>query len=184
MKKKMKRWVEVRAFVGQQYMRDFNMDQNGYQYSMSIAGQDGTQDLFIDEYYFGRSESSGLWSQQRNENMGGFKSTVNNYGTSAFMMAAGNLYVQLPIKPGIFGAFFDVGTFHNGITLNTVYNAGLGVRLGDIFGLYFPIPGLISPQIEDTFKDGDGKIQYGQMIRFTLKFNIFNKPLNLSGLLS
>lgn len=183
LKNKMERWVEVRAFVGQQYMRDFNMSQNGYQYSMSLAGQDGTQDLFVDEYYFGRAESSGIWSQQRNENMGGFKSTVSNYGTSAFMMATGNFYFQLPIKPGIFGAFFDIGTFHNGVNLNTVYNAGLGIRLGDIFGLYFPIPGLISPQIENTFKDGNGKIQYSQMIRFTLKFNIFNKPLNLSSLL-
>ena len=98
-------------------------------------------------------------------------------------MATGNLYFQLPIKPGVFGAFFDVGTFHNGVALNTVYNAGLGVRFGDVFGVYFPIPGLISPQIEDTFKDSNGKIQYSQMIRFTLKFNVFNKPLNISSLL-
>jgi hypothetical protein len=183
LRNKMERWIEVRAFVGQQYLRDFNPAKNGYQYSMSIAGQDGTQDLFVDEYYFGRSESSGVWSQQRNENMGGFKSTVSGYGTSAFMMATGNLYFQLPIKPGVFGAFFDVGTFHNGVALNTVYNAGLGVRFGDIFGVYFPIPGLISPQIEDTFKDSNGKIQYSQMIRFTLKFNVFKKPLNISSLL-
>jgi len=184
LRNKMERWVEVRGFIGQQYLRDFDMTNPetgaGYQYSMSIAGQDGTQDLFIDEYYFGRSELSGIWSQQRNENMGGFKSTVNGYGNSAFMMATGNLYVQLPIKPGIFGAFFDVGTFHNGATLNTVYNAGLGLRLGDVFGIYFPIPGLISPQIEETFLDENDKLQYAQMIRFTLKFNILNKPLNLS----
>lgn len=182
LKNKMKRWIEVRAFLGQQYLRDFDMSSNGYQYSMSIAGNDGTQDLFVDEYYFGRSDLSGIWSQQRNDNMGGFKSTVNNYGNSAFMMGTGNLYMQLPIKPGIVGAFFDVGTFHNGTSLNAVYNAGLGIRLGNIFGIYFPIPGLISPQIEDTFKNAEGNLQYGRMIRFTLKFNLINKPLNLTSL--
>ena len=181
LRNKMKRWMEVRGFIGQQYLRQFD-PVNGYQYSMSIGGNDGTQDLFVDEYYFGRSETSGIWSQQRNENMGGFKTTANNYGNSSYMMASANAYIQLPIKPGIFGAFFDVGTFHNGTTLNTLYNAGLAIRLSNIFGIYFPIPGLVSPEILEEFKNDNGDIQYGQMIRFTLKFNILNKPLSLSTL--
>ena len=114
--------------------------------------------------------------------MGGFKSTVLSYGTSAFSMATANLYIDLPLNPDIIGAFLDVGTFHNGMNWSTAYNAGLGIRFGEVFGLYFPIPGLMSKEIEDTFKNSSGNIQYGQMIRFTLKFNLLNKPLNIAGL--
>ena len=182
LKNKMKRWIEVRGFIGQQYLRDYDFNTNGYQYSMALNGTDGTQDLFVDEYFFGRSDATGIWSQQRLENMGGFKSTVRSYGTSAFSMATANLYIDLPLNPDIIGAFLDVGTFHNGMNWSTAYNAGLGIRFGEVFGLYFPIPGLMSKEIEDTFKNSSGNIQYGQMIRFTLKFNLLNKPLNIAGL--
>lgn len=173
MRKKQKRWIDLRLFAGQQYIREFDPSTTGYQYSMSLAGASGQQDLFVDEFYFGRNNISGIWSQQRQENMGGFKST-SNYGTSAIGMAAANLYVQLPLPTGIIGLFADAGVFHNGVGPREAYQFGAAIRLSNYFGIYFPI--WMSKELNDSF----GVSKYGEKIRFTLKLNLINKPLNLS----
>jgi hypothetical protein len=188
-KRKTKGWIDVRAFIGKQYLNDFDKDVNGYQYSMSLAGSDGIQDLFVDEYYFARNNVAGAssWSQQRNENMGGFKST-SYYGTTSDLMTTGNIYLQLPIKPGIFGVFADFGAFWNNIDstgvnpgtnsikVNTAANAGLAIRISNFFGVYFPL--WMSNELDQSF----GNSSYLTKIRFTMKFNIMNKSINLSGL--
>lgn len=176
MRNKQKRWVSLRVFGGQQYLRSFS-PANGYQYSMSLSGSSGQQDWFIDEYYFARNEINGFWSQQRQENMGGFKS-ASYYGTSSIGLMAANLYFQLPIPTGIFGIYADAGAFHNGIGLNQVYQLGGAIRLGDFVGLYFPI--WMSQELNDSFGEN---AKYGQKIRISLKMNLLNKPLNLSSLL-
>lgn len=175
MKKKMVRWLELRMFAGQQYKRKFSFG-NTYQYSMSLSGADGRQDLFVDDYYFGRNETSGIWSQQRTENMGGFKST-STLGTSSIAIAAGNLYVPLPIqKMGFLGVFADFGAFNDGIQIRTLANTGVGLRLGGVFGIYFPI--WVSDDIVNSYSSQN----YTERIRFTLKFNPFNRPLNIQSL--
>lgn len=173
MRNKMERWVELRAFIGQQYIRNFNASTSGYRYSMSLGGTDGKQDLFLDEYYFGRNQIDGIWSQQRDENMGGFK-TTSNYGTSSIAMATGNLYFSLPIRPDVIGVYVDAGVFHNGVQWNSAINTGIGLRIGKVFGIYFPI--WMSKELNDSF----GNSKYAEKIRFTLKMNIFNKPFNIS----
>ena len=179
-----KGWVSIRGFVGKQYSR-FDKNINGYQYSMSLAGTDGKQDLFVDEYYFGRNNLDGIWSQQRQENMGGFKST-SYYGTSSDLMTTANLYVQLPLSTGLLGFFADVGAFWNDIDgqgvgtpakVNTAANMGLAIRLGNVFGVYFPL--WMSKELDDSF----GTSSYASKIRFSLKMNIFRTPLNIDGLL-
>jgi len=179
-----KGWVSIRGFVGKQYLSDFDKAVNGYQYSMSLSGTDGKQDLFVDEYYFGRNNLDGIWSQQREENMGGFKST-SYYGTTSDLMTTANLYVQLPIKPGIFGLYADVGAFWNDIgpstgssvKVNTAANLGAAIRFGEFFGVYFPI--WMSKELNDSFGNSD----YASKIRFSLKMNLFNAPLSLKGIL-
>lgn len=166
-------WIQLRGFIGQQYIRDYDASVNGYQYGMSLSGRDGRQDLFVDEYYFGRNDNAGIWSQQRNEDMGGFKSTAY-YGTTGYGMATGNVYIQLPIPSGLFGVFADAGIFDNGVTLNTAFNTGLAIRMGNIFGLYFPV--WMSKELDDSY----GNSNYAERIRFTLKFNFLNKPIDLS----
>lgn len=176
-KNSMKRWVELRGFVGNTYHLKTS-DPGNYRYTMALSGSSGAQDLFFEDYYFGRNNISGIWSQQRDENMGGFKST-SFYGATTHWMASGNLYCQLPIpKIGIFGLFADAGAFHNGKTVNTAFNAGLGIRLGKIFGLYFPI--YMSKELEASF----GNSNYAEKIRFTLKLNVVGKGLKLSSLLN
>jgi hypothetical protein len=175
LRKNSERWVHLRLFGGQQYIRNFNPSAVGYQYSMSLSGSDGRQDMFLDEYYFGRNNLSGLWSQQRQENMGGFRST-SNYGTSSIGMAAANLYFQLPLRGGIFGLYADAGVFHNGVGINEAYQFGGAIKFGDVFGVYFPIPIWMSKELSDSF----GVSKYPEKIRFTLNFNLFNKQINIA----
>lgn len=175
-----KGWISVRGFIGKQYLSHFDKAVNGYQYSMSLAGTDGKQDWFTEEYYFGRNAISGIWSQQRQDNMGGFK-TTSYYGTTSDMLTSGNLYIQLPVKPGIFGLFADVGAFWNNtgssVKVNSAADAGAAIRLGDTFSVYFPI--WMSKQLSDSF----GNSHYGTKIRFSVHFNLFRKPLQLKGIL-
>lgn len=173
-------WISLRGFIGKQYISNFDPNVNGFQYSMSLSGSHGSQDLFTDAYYFGRNNVSGIWSQQRQENMGGFKN-ASYYGTTSDMLTAGNFYIQLPLKPGIFGLYADVGAFWNNtgssVKVNTAADAGAAVRLGDYFAVYFPI--WMSKELNDSF----GNTRYGTRIRFTLHFNILQRPLDLKGFL-
>lgn len=175
-RKKMNRYLEVRAFIGHSYLKKFNPTSN-YSYNMALSGADGRQDIFIDEYYFGRNETRGIWSQQRDENMGGFKST-SNFGTTPYTMMTANFYFQFPLKPNIFGLFADIGTFYNGKSFEGAMNTGLAVRIGKVFGVYFPI--WMNQQMEAAYPTQN----YAHRIRFTLKMNIQNKPLNFMKLLN
>lgn len=181
LKIKNQRWVEIRGFFGNQYL-NYSPFATPDQYSMSLGGASGSQDWFTDEYFFGRNETTGLWAQQRMENMGGFK-TTSTYGISNRIMYAGNLYLQLPVKTGLLGAFFDVGGFTYesdffDVKSDILVNTGLAVRMGDIFGVYFPLYMSEGLYLGDNMYDN-----YGQKIRFTLKMNLINKPLNLSSIL-
>ncbi len=179
MRKNQERWVEIRGFYGNQYLRKYaNISAlpgqfSGYQYAMSLSGTDGQQDLFTENYFFGRNELTGMWSQQRAENMGGFRST-SYYGSTDRWMLTGNMWLQLPYLPKIFGAFADAGIFHNGTSTSTAVNLGVGMKLGDIFGLYFPL--WMSKELNDSF----GNSKYREKIRFTLNLNIANKSHRLS----
>lgn len=183
LRKHQDRWIELRGFYGNQYYRDhptalsFPGFFGGYQWAMSLSGTDGQQDLFTEDYYFGRNEISGIWSQQRSENMGGFRST-SYYGTTDHWMLTGNMWIQFPYIPKIFGAFVDAGVFSNGVSESTAINVGLGMRLGNVFGLYFPL--WMSKELNDSF----GNSQYTDKIRFTLNINIANKSSLITKLMN
>jgi hypothetical protein len=181
MRAKRERWAELRIFAGKQYLNSSLNVANNHSYGMSLSGQDGRQDLFVDEYYFGRNQTSGIWSQQRNENMGGFRST-SNFGTTSDWMATANSYFQIPYVPKFIGVFADyglVGFNYSGTTNNiqSAANLGLSLRLGDIFGVYFPV------WMTDNLEQSYASANYAERIRFTLKFNFMQKSLNLNNLL-
>ena len=170
LKGEMKRWLNVRGFFGNNLAYSNGSGIGSQYYQMALSGADGKQDLFMEEYYFNRFNPN---SYIRNNNFGGFNST-STYGTTSFWMATGNVYAALPIpKLGFLGAFCDGGAFFDGNTLNYAYNAGLGIRLGSLLGVYFPIV--------QSSGLGDLSVKYGNSIRLTLKFNPFSKPLNLNG---
>ena len=171
LRNKMKRWIHLRTFFGNNlsYTNGSSIGYNYYQ--LALSGANGMQDLFMEEYYFDRFNSNSI---QRNNNFGGFNST-SSIGTTSFWMASANLYAPLPIpRLGFLGVFGDFGTFYNGNVVNYVFNAGLGIRLSSIFGVYFPL--VQSSSIGDLYAN------YSRNIRLTLKFNPFNKPFSLSGI--
>ena len=171
LRNKMKRWIHLRTFFGNN-LTYTNGSGIGHQYyQMALSGADGRQDLFMEEYYFDRFNTN---SFMRNNNFGGFNST-SSYGTTSFWMTSANLYAALPIpKLGFLGVFGDLGAFYDGNTVNSVYNTGLGIRLSSIFGVYFPL--LNSSNMGNLYSN------YSRNIRLTLKFNPFSKPLSISGL--
>jgi hypothetical protein len=138
----------------------------------SMNGLNGQQDLFLEDYNFGRSDVSGIWSQQRMERHGQFH-TGNSAGSNINWLTTAIVYAQLPIKPNFFGVFADFGagrgTFQ---TVDLYYNAGLALRLGKVFGIYFPLVYGNNTFSSDLFTN------YAQNIRFSLRIN----PVNRLGL--
>ena len=61
--------------------------------------------------------------------------------------------------------------------IETGFNTGLALRLGQYLGVYFP---LYSTQ---NIIDNYSNTNYGSRIRFTLKLNVIKQPLNLGGLI-
>jgi len=166
MKNKMKRNLELRAYFGTNVYNQLTITPIDYlseRYSMSLSGGKGIQDLFYEEYNFARNDISGFWSQQRMENFGNFKST-SSFGISSKWLGSMNLYFQLPIKPNLFGIFADYGAFSNGSSIETAYNAGLGMRISNAFSVYFPL--IRSANMGSLWNN------YSNEIRFSIKLNL------------
>jgi len=145
---------------------------SGDRFFWAMNGLQGQQDLFLEDYNFGRSDVSGIWSQQRMERHGQFH-TGNSAGSNINWLTTATVYAQLPIKPNFFGVFADFGagrgTFQ---TVDLYYNAGLALRLGKVFGIYFPLVYGNNTFSSDLFTN------YAQNIRFSLRIN----PVNRLGL--
>jgi hypothetical protein len=108
--------------------------------------------------------------------MGGFRTASDYLKMSGYWAASTNLTVQLPVKPNIFVAFADFGVYDNGIGVATLYNAGLGINISDVFGLYFPL--VQSNSMGDLYSN------YVRSVRLTLKLNPFNFPIKVANLLN
>ena len=167
-KNKSDRWIELRANFGNIFLYN-NLTGVGYNYRMSMSGARGNQDLFMEEYNFGRYETSGMWSQQRMSNFGNFSST-SDFGSSSFWMASTNLFTQIPYIPKIIGVFGDFGAFFDGYTVHSMYNAGIGIKLADIFSVSFPL-------LQSLNMGSELFTNYEKQIRFTLKLNPVNKDI-------
>ena len=168
----MERWVELRVFGAANVLYETQNIIGNPNFELSIFGARAYQDLYVEDYNFGRFEATGLWSQNRMDNFGNFHSNNINMaiGSSTTWMSAANVYMQLPLKPGIFGAFADFGVFEDLFgTTQTIVNVGLGVKLSNAFGVFFPL--YQSSYFGNLFTD------YGQKIRFTLKLNPINKNI-------
>jgi len=146
----------------------------------SINGLQGGQDLFLEDYNLGRSETSGFWSLQRMDRHGQFH-TANSAGSNINWLTTASVYAQLPIKPNIFGVFADFGLAPtsgiNESAIDHFYNAGLAIRMGKVFGVYFPLV------YGNSYYTGQLFTNYAQNIRFSLRINIVNR-LSLHTLLN
>ena len=143
----------------------------------SMNGLQGPQDLFLEDYNFGRSEVSGFWSQQRMDRHGQFH-TANSAGSNIHWLTTATLYAQLPVKPNIFGVFADFGLVRGAFqSADTYYNAGIALRLGKVFGVYFPLI------YGNNYFTTNLWQNYAQNIRFSLRINVVNK-LSIHSLLN
>lgn len=149
--------LEIRAFFGQNLM--YNGPENS-RYGFAMSGQSGTMDVFYEHTMGGRNEVEGMYSNQRIENQGGFRS-VSNFGISNSMLFATNLYLEIPYAP--IGVFADYGIFDDAGIMVSMYNMGLGMRIKNRFGIYFPV--LESANIQAAYP---ADIKYWNKIRFTL----------------
>ena len=169
--RKMEKWISARFYYGQNFLFDSPYYWNDHM-QLAMSGARGYQDLFLEEYNFERNASGGqLWAQQRNDNQGGFYST-SDFGTTRYWMGTFNVTSHMPFIPNMFELFSNQGLFYDGTEVGFMFNSGIGVKLGDVVGVYFPL--LRSENMGKLFDS------YGREIRFTLKFNIFDKGLNLS----
>jgi len=176
MKKTEERWIELRHYTGYNYLFEAT-GFDAFANALSLGGATGLQDNFLEDYFLGRAESTGFSSQQRIENMGGFK-TTSYFGNSTKMVSSFNLFIQSPVGPRIFGLFADYGMFlKSNDVVETGFNTGLALRLGQYLGVYFP---LYSTQ---NIIDNYSNTNYGSRIRFTMKINLIKQPLNLGGLI-
>jgi len=102
------------------------------------------------------------------------------FGSNSKWIAAGNFYAQLPFGPSIFGVFADLGMFPHALNdkPQMAYDAGLAVRLGKVFGLYFPL--VMSDDMEKSF----GTMNYTARIRMTFRMSITNRGLDLKSLMN
>lgn len=173
LKKSNPTWLEIRVFGGAFLVDKTSLNTpfgtfNDSRLQLSLNGTSGGQDLFMENYYFGRGANSGMFNQQRDDNHGAFKA-AGALNTSSWM-ATTNLYSPLPVKRlGFIGAFADLGAIGVQNGTEFVANLGLGIRLGDVFGLYFP---LYSTQ---NMINSTGSNAYAERIRFSLKMNPVNK---------
>jgi len=148
---------------------------------------EGYNDYKYDEYYLGRSDQSGIWSQQVALNDGGFKNALGSSNrltsgqSNSFLIALNmkadvppNLPWWLPIKP-----YFDIGYFDYAHAINPVdiedqlmYSGGLMLDyFNGVLGIYFPL--VNSQNIKDLYSvKNDGK--YGARISFSLNLNKAN----------
>ncbi|MES2800004.1 MAG: M1 family metallopeptidase [Bacteroidota bacterium] len=174
LRNKMERSMEFRAFFGTIYHLESQYPFLFTPYRYSLSGADGSQDLFFEEYYFSRRPQS-FNAQIRNENMGGFRSTTN-FGSSSSTMFTVNFFGQLPIpKFKWLGVFADYGMIPSSAgSYAHAINTGIGLRIGKIAGVYFPV--WASNNIMNSFTGSN----YWKQIRFTLRFNPINKPIKTS----
>ncbi len=114
----------------------------------------GFNDYRYDDFFFGRSDDSGIWSQQIALNNGGFKNAFGSafgFGQSNNFIVSLNLKSDLPMKlPKILPLkpYFDIGYYDNAQPTGSddtfkdqlLWSGGLMLDYGNgAFGIYFPL---------------------------------------------
>jgi hypothetical protein len=151
------RQFNVRFYTGAFLHND--SDQNGDYFSFAL---DRPTDYLFDYNYYGRSEDSGLFSQQLIIAEGGFKSQLEPAFANQWIATTNTSY---SIWQYIF-AYGDVGLVKNkGANAKFVYDSGIRVNLlQDYFELYFPVYSNNGWEIAQE--------NYDQKIRFIVSLSI------------
>nr|WP_255572949.1 metalloprotease [Hanstruepera marina] len=151
------RQYNIRFFAGIFLNNKTSTDSDYFSFAL-----DRPTDYLFDYNYYGRSESSGLFSQQLIIAEGGFKSQLNPAFANQWITTANG---SVTIWKYIF-AYGDLGFVKNkGTNAEFVYDSGIRVSLvEDYFELYFPVYSNLGWEIAES--------NYAERIRFivTLDF--------------
>ncbi len=124
-----KKWLIWRQFGGVFLNNEFSRRGiNGNYYSLGLSG---TQDYLFDYTFIGRSDESGIWSQQFFVTDGGFRSETDVFADE-YLLSSG---LSIPIW-SVFGVFGDVG-IADGQGLYWDYGLRLAI-FTDFLEFYFP----------------------------------------------
>lgn len=125
------RQIEVRLFAGAFL---YNHADSDY-FSFAL---DRPTDYMFDYNYYGRSESSGLFSQQYIESEGGFKSKLKPAFADQWITT---LNASVSVWRDLAFVYGDLGLVKNaGVAPEFVYDSGVRISLvQDYFELYFPM---------------------------------------------
>lgn len=167
-KRKWESNVSIRIFAGYNYLFNINTFSNSDKYGLALTGNSGEQDIFVEDYYLNRNaNTNNSYYSQRAENRGGFLS-ASNFGIGTTWMTTSSIYVELPLPIKGFGLFGDIGSFEENGVFQKAYNAGVGFRVGEFFGIYYP---LIESQ---NIRNGYVGNKFSDKLRITLKLNPVN----------
>ncbi len=127
-------------------------------------GLDRPSDYLFDYNYYGRSESSGLFSQQFIESEGGFKSKINPGFANRWLVT---FNTSVSLWRDLLYIYGDVGMIKNAyIPVKTRFDSGVRLSIvQDYFELFFPVYSSLGWEV--------GQPHYDQKIRFivTLDFD-------------
>ncbi len=149
--------------------------------AFNLAAQ-GFNDYRFDDFYFGRTDSRGIWSQQIHLREGGMKALTGqgfSLGRSNNFIVALNLSADLPsrfwlpIKP-----WFDIGYFDNAMPTGAndtfadqlLWSGGIALEAFDrIVGVYLPL--INSRNLQNRLAERGGLLQ---RIAFSIDLNRLN----------
>ncbi len=172
-----KKGFRLRFFAG--YLHRFATNTTEQDYRLQTSGQNGEDDYLFDEVFLGRTESSGILSQQFLVADAGLKIPTLFYRQGEQWMFGLNTSTTLPGKLP-FRLYAGLSTYNDAINTTLEFSAfsyELGVELPlikDIFVIYFP---LVWSNDVKTIMDNED-LNYGNLIRWELRLTKLN-PLEL-----
>ena len=154
------RQLNMRFFSGTFLSNSTNIDSNYFSYAL-----DRPTDYLFEYAYLGRSESTGIFSQQYIDAEGGFKSKLQPAFANQWIST---LNVSTTLWKYVL-AYSDIGLVKNKMhDPKFVYDSGIRINLvTDYFEIYFPVYSNLGWEI--------GQPHYDQKIRF--KFTVDPKSL-------
>ncbi len=186
----MRRSIDVRVFAGKLF-QSTDRKNKGYLFSeaFKLTAQ-GFNDYRYDNFYFGRTEYSGFWSQQVSPwQEGGMKvpfgSPFQEGRSNDFIFAVNlkadlpqDLPLKLPLKPYFdFGYYNDSRPISSDLSFNDQvwWQGGFMLEIGkDIVGVYFPVISSQNIRGEAGLYDVSGRSSYWKKISFSLNLNALN----------
>ncbi len=165
-----------------------NSDKDFGRYPLYLA-ENGERDYYYDNLYLGRSEQSGIFTQQVGNSGGGFKLPVmsEEYPVSNDFVLALNVTADLPVNtPVTLRPYFDLGYYQetrpsvlnnpSDVSEQFIWAVGLELDLFKIAKIYIPFQ--YSPELQSKVKSL-GEDKFWRRITFSIDLDRLN-PFDLT----